>query len=258
MRQNPNPKHARKILDLHNIPYKYLEYGSYFSQWRRRSALKAWTGWADLPDGVREGARSSAAPSDLARLARERRTGENCWRETVLRFLFLLVPSISFAGFQSLVDPRRAAATWRTPNNDGGQLPRAPAAPMPSCCALYFVDAPENQTCSTPSARREQARALRRHAGRHAEGRREKAAPPYVREALKRPLHRRHAQGPPPPAAARSCATTPWCRWAARNLDEILVLQGLARAKGVAASVPGEKSRAPRPSASSSSKPKRN
>ena len=29
-----------------------------------------------------------------------------------------------------------------------------------------------------------------------------------------------------------------------RNLDEILVLQGLARAKGVAASVPGEKSRA--------------
>jgi endonuclease YncB( thermonuclease family) len=29
-----------------------------------------------------------------------------------------------------------------------------------------------------------------------------------------------------------------------KNLDEILVLQGLARAKGVAASVPGEKSRA--------------
>ena len=67
MRQNPNPKHARKILDLHHIPYKYLEYGSYFSQWRRRSALKAWTGWPTFPMVFVKGTLVGGA-SDLARL----------------------------------------------------------------------------------------------------------------------------------------------------------------------------------------------
>ena len=27
----------------------YLEYGSYFSQWRRRLAIKMWTGWPTYP-----------------------------------------------------------------------------------------------------------------------------------------------------------------------------------------------------------------
>ncbi|MNR59923.1 hypothetical protein D3C85_1812870 [compost metagenome] len=27
----------------------YLEYGSYLSQWRRRTALKMWSGWPTLP-----------------------------------------------------------------------------------------------------------------------------------------------------------------------------------------------------------------
>ncbi|HVK55765.1 MAG TPA: glutaredoxin [Burkholderiales bacterium] len=49
MAQNPNPKRARKILDAQGIPYKYLEYGSYFSGWRRRTALKMWTGWSTFP-----------------------------------------------------------------------------------------------------------------------------------------------------------------------------------------------------------------
>jgi glutaredoxin-related protein len=49
MRQNPMPKHARKILDMNNIGYKYLEYGSYFRGWRRRNALKMWTGWPTFP-----------------------------------------------------------------------------------------------------------------------------------------------------------------------------------------------------------------
>lgn len=44
MRQNPMPKKARRLLDAANIPYAYLEYGSYLSQWRRRNALKMWTG----------------------------------------------------------------------------------------------------------------------------------------------------------------------------------------------------------------------
>ena len=31
------------------MPYLYLEYGSYFSQWRPRGALKMWTGWPTFP-----------------------------------------------------------------------------------------------------------------------------------------------------------------------------------------------------------------
>jgi monothiol glutaredoxin len=49
MRQNPMPKKARRLLDGANIPYAYLEYGSYLSQWRRRNALKMWSGWPTFP-----------------------------------------------------------------------------------------------------------------------------------------------------------------------------------------------------------------
>ena len=49
MKQNPFPKRARKALDTAGLPYKYLEYGSYFSEWRRRNALKMWTGWPTFP-----------------------------------------------------------------------------------------------------------------------------------------------------------------------------------------------------------------
>ena len=49
MKQNPAPKEARKALDAAGIPYAYLEYGSYFNFWRRRNALKMWTGWPTFP-----------------------------------------------------------------------------------------------------------------------------------------------------------------------------------------------------------------
>ena len=49
MAQNPFPKKARRLLDAAGIPYKYLAYGSYLSEWRRRSALKMWTGWQTFP-----------------------------------------------------------------------------------------------------------------------------------------------------------------------------------------------------------------
>ena len=49
MRQNPMPKKARKALDARSIAYKYLEYGSYLNTWRRRNALKMWTGWPTFP-----------------------------------------------------------------------------------------------------------------------------------------------------------------------------------------------------------------
>ena len=49
MRQNPMPRRARRALDANGIAYKYLEYGSYLNTWRRRNALKMWTGWPTFP-----------------------------------------------------------------------------------------------------------------------------------------------------------------------------------------------------------------
>lgn len=49
MAQNPFPKKARKLLEARGFEYRYLEYGSYFGGWRRRNALKMWTGWPTMP-----------------------------------------------------------------------------------------------------------------------------------------------------------------------------------------------------------------
>lgn len=49
MAQNPVPKQARGMLDAAGIPYRYLTYGSYLGAWRRRNALKMWTGWPTFP-----------------------------------------------------------------------------------------------------------------------------------------------------------------------------------------------------------------
>ena len=49
MRYNPWPKKARKMLDDAGFRYKYLEYGSYLREWRRRLALKMWAGWPTVP-----------------------------------------------------------------------------------------------------------------------------------------------------------------------------------------------------------------
>ncbi len=40
---------ARRALDAAGVTHQYLEYGSYFSIWRRRNALKMWTGWPTFP-----------------------------------------------------------------------------------------------------------------------------------------------------------------------------------------------------------------
>ena len=49
MRWNPWPKKAREMLDQAGFRYKYLEYGSYLREWRRRLALKMWAGWPTFP-----------------------------------------------------------------------------------------------------------------------------------------------------------------------------------------------------------------
>ena len=69
MAQNPAPRNARKLLDAAGIRYKYLEYGSYLSLWRRRNALKMWTGWPTFPMVFVKGVLVGGA-SDLAKLIR--------------------------------------------------------------------------------------------------------------------------------------------------------------------------------------------
>ena len=49
MMHNPYCRKARKLLKAAGLPFHYLEYGSYFSQWRLRNALKIWTGWPTFP-----------------------------------------------------------------------------------------------------------------------------------------------------------------------------------------------------------------
>jgi len=67
MRMNPFPKKARKSLDAAGLAYQYLEYGSYLGEWRRRLALKMWTGWPTFPMVFVKGVLVGGA-EDLAKL----------------------------------------------------------------------------------------------------------------------------------------------------------------------------------------------
>ena len=67
MRQNPPPRRARKALTAAGIPFEYLEYGSYLGPWRRRNALKMWTGWGTFPMCFVKGVLVGGA-SDMERL----------------------------------------------------------------------------------------------------------------------------------------------------------------------------------------------
>jgi monothiol glutaredoxin len=67
MAQNPFPRKARKLLDARGVPYHYLEYGSYMNTWRRRNALKMWSGWPTFPM-IFVGGQLIGGAEDLARL----------------------------------------------------------------------------------------------------------------------------------------------------------------------------------------------
>jgi monothiol glutaredoxin len=67
MAQNPFPKKVRKILGQLGHSFKYLEYGNYLSGWRRRNALKMWTGWPTFPMVFVKGVLVGGA-SDLQKL----------------------------------------------------------------------------------------------------------------------------------------------------------------------------------------------
>lgn len=67
MRGNPFVRKARKLLGDAGVAFQYLEYGSYLADWRRRNALKMWTGWPTLPMVFVKGSLIGGC-DDLARL----------------------------------------------------------------------------------------------------------------------------------------------------------------------------------------------
>ena len=70
MKQNPHVRKARKLAEKHGLPYRYLEYGSYIGPWRRRNALKMWTGWPTFPMVFWKGTLVGGA-ADLERLLKK-------------------------------------------------------------------------------------------------------------------------------------------------------------------------------------------
>jgi glutaredoxin len=74
MAWNPFPRKARQWLDQAGVAYKYIEYGNYASQWRKRLPLKLWTGWTTFPmifvDGQFIGGFDDLARLDPAALKR--------------------------------------------------------------------------------------------------------------------------------------------------------------------------------------------
>ncbi|MFO7564839.1 MAG: glutaredoxin domain-containing protein [Enhygromyxa sp.] len=49
MAQNPFVKKARAALRTAGLKFTYLEYGSYTKQWKRRLAIKLWSGYPTFP-----------------------------------------------------------------------------------------------------------------------------------------------------------------------------------------------------------------
>lgn len=74
MATNPFVRKARKLLDAAGVSHHYLGYGSYLSEWRRRNAIKMWTGWPTLPMVFVKGTLVGGA-DDLAALIRSGELG---------------------------------------------------------------------------------------------------------------------------------------------------------------------------------------
>ncbi|MBS2017033.1 MAG: glutaredoxin [Deltaproteobacteria bacterium] len=74
MAQNPFVKKARQALEGAGIAFHYLEYGSYLSEWKKRLAIKMWSGWPTFPQvfvkgqllGGEELTKAAIASGDLA------------------------------------------------------------------------------------------------------------------------------------------------------------------------------------------------
>lgn len=55
MKHNPYVKTSRKYLETKNIMFHYIVYGSYYSKWKIRLAVKLWSGWPTFPQVFHKG-----------------------------------------------------------------------------------------------------------------------------------------------------------------------------------------------------------
>lgn len=55
MGQNPVVTKARGILKDKGINYHYIGHGSYFGGWKKRLAIKLWSGWPTFPQVFHKG-----------------------------------------------------------------------------------------------------------------------------------------------------------------------------------------------------------
>jgi monothiol glutaredoxin len=69
MAQNPHVRNVRKALTAAGVEFRYLEYGSYFSKWRERLAIKLWSGWPTFPQVFVRGVLVGGEDLTLAALA---------------------------------------------------------------------------------------------------------------------------------------------------------------------------------------------
>lgn len=49
MEYNPHVARARRALLKAGVEFTYLSYGGYTKEWRRRTAIKMWSGWHTFP-----------------------------------------------------------------------------------------------------------------------------------------------------------------------------------------------------------------
>ncbi len=55
MAQNPVVKSAKNYLTEKKIAFHYIGHGGYFSQWKKRLAIKLWSGWPTFPQVFHKG-----------------------------------------------------------------------------------------------------------------------------------------------------------------------------------------------------------
>jgi glutaredoxin-related protein len=72
MAQNPHVKNVRRMLKEAGVEFEYLEYGSYFSKWKERLAIKLWSGWPTFPQVFVDGELLGGADRTRAALAEGR------------------------------------------------------------------------------------------------------------------------------------------------------------------------------------------
>jgi len=74
MAGNYSVKKARKLLEAQGLKVTYLEFGSYASQWRKRLAIKMWSGWPTFPQVFINGTLVGGA-SDVKKLIESNELG---------------------------------------------------------------------------------------------------------------------------------------------------------------------------------------